>query len=117
MGKEINEEINEYIFIVKGCGVRGGSMKRFLEEMYYIHYKHTIEYPDKSKNTSVDIYSYKIAHRTNIYAIVIKNPYKEIINDIRSELTRETIFSRTPFTIIIAEGYMTLNKSLWKPLE
>ena len=113
----MGKEINEYVFIVKGKGVRGGSFRRFLENIYEVSIRHSYNYPEKSENTTIEVYSCKIAHRTHLYAIVIKNPYEEIINDIRAELTSESYFRKTPATIIIAEGNIHLNPELWKPLE
>ena len=113
----MGKEINEYVFIVKGRGVKGGSFRKFLENIYEISIRHSYNYPDKHKDTTIDVYVYKVAHRTNLYAIVIKNPYEEIINDVRSELTSETLWNKIPATTIIVEGNISLNPELWKPLE
>jgi len=113
----MGKEIETYTFIVKGKGVKGGSFRKFLENIYEISIRHSYNYPDKHKDTTIDVYVYKVAHRTNLYAIVIKNAYKEIINDVRDELTHEGYFNKIPATTIIAEGNISLNPELWKPLE
>ena len=113
----MGKEIETYTFIVKGKGVKGGSFRKFLENIYEVNRRHFINYPEKNKNTTIDVYVYKVAHRTNLYAIVIKNAYKEIINDVRSELTSETLWNKIPATTIIVEGNISLNPSLWKSLE
>jgi len=113
----MGKEMETYTFIVKGHSVKGGSFRRFLENIYYIDYRHAVENFEKSRKTSIEVYVYKVAHRTSLYAIVIRNAYKEIIDDVRNKLVEKTFWSKTPATIIIAEGNIHLNPELWKPLE